>query len=568
MRKLLFITILLLFPPYYICAQSLNDENRALFDSLDRVLEHVDDYDKAKEAELDLCKHKLQRTTDPEERYWVTRELYVGYSSFMSDSALRYSEMALDIARGLNRMPWINEILLKRAYILAATGMFNDASEALAGIEKTSLTPRAFIEYHETEVFIQTHIDQFAGVRNELLPYSEATLRLLYDICSDIPVNDPDYYWLVGWKALRSEESAAAMIPNLREALRDCAYTTRTDAKNAWMLSALYSKTGDSEKRLTYLIYSAMADIRGSVREIASLEEIARILFETGDLDHANRYISFCIRCANLYHSRVRIVGMARLQYDISTAYAELNRAQERKITGFMWALVIILIILSGSLVVIIKQLGKIHSRERELNKANNDIRQRCEELQDTRQQLIEANKSLAELYSSAKEDAKELADVNAAKEKYITDIFAICSDDISKLDDFRKRINRLIMAGRFDEVRELTKSPELSHAELKELYANFDRIFLQIYPDFVRDFNELLRPEERIELKKGELLNTELRIYALVRLGLNDSVKISHFLHCSVQTVYNTRMKIRNKSDIPRDRFAATVRSLGKAVI
>ncbi len=122
-----------------------------------------------------------------------------------------------------------------------------------------------------------------------------------------------------------------------------------------------------------------------------------------------------------------------------------------------------------------------------------------------------------------------------------------------------------MIVAKRFDDVRELTKTPELPHGEVKELYNNFDRIFLKVYPGFVDDFNALLRPEERIKLKKGELLNTELRIYALVRLGINDSVRISKFLHCSVQTVYNTRQRTRNKSDIPKDKFAETVQTLGK---
>ena len=120
-------------------------------------------------------------------------------------------------------------------------------------------------------------------------------------------------------------------------------------------------------------------------------------------------------------------------------------------------------------------------------------------------------------------------------------------------------------MAGKLPELREMTKNPELSHTELKELYANFDRIFLQIYPDFVKDFNTLLKPDEQIVLKRGEILNTELRIYALVRLGLNDSVKISRFLHCSVQTVYNTRQRIRNKAIIPKEDFAAAVQSLGR---
>ena len=99
----------------------------------------------------------------------------------------------------------------------------------------------------------------------------------------------------------------------------------------------------------------------------------------------------------------------------------------------------------------------------------------------------------------------------------------------------------------------------------LKEFYHSFDAIFLHVYPDFVEDFNSLLRPEERIVLKEGELLNTELRIYALVRLGISDSVKIAEFLHCSPQTVYNNRLKTRNKAVIPKEKFADTVRSLGK---
>ena len=119
--------------------------------------------------------------------------------------------------------------------------------------------------------------------------------------------------------------------------------------------------------------------------------------------------------------------------------------------------------------------------------------------------------------------------------------------------------------AKQFDEVKALTDSPTMAHNELKEFYHNFDAIFLHVYPDFVNDFNALLQPESRIVLKEGELLNTDLRIYALVRLGINDSVKIAEFLHCSPQTVYNNRLRTRNKAIIPKEEFANTVRSLGK---
>ena len=110
-----------------------------------------------------------------------------------------------------------------------------------------------------------------------------------------------------------------------------------------------------------------------------------------------------------------------------------------------------------------------------------------------------------------------------------------------------------------------MTSTASMAQKELKEFYHNFDAIFLHVYPDFVSDFNNLLHPDERIVVKEGDLLNTDLRIYALVRLGISDSVKIAEFLHCSPQTVYNIRLKTRNKAVIPKEEFAKVVSSLGK---
>ena len=81
---------------------------------------------------------------------------------------------------------------------------------------------------------------------------------------------------------------------------------------------------------------------------------------------------------------------------------------------------------------------------------------------------------------------------------------------------------------------------------ELNGFYEMFDNAFLQLYPRFVEEFNELLKPGSRIELKKGERLNTELRIFALIRLGINDSSRIASLLRYSVNTIYNYRARIK----------------------
>ena len=178
---------------------------------------------------------------------------------------------------------------------------------------------------------------------------------------------------------------------------------------------------------------------------------------------------------------------------------------------------------------------------------------------------LANVNKELNNVNSQLKDTNNKLLESNYVKEEYIGYVFSICSNYISKLEEYRKNISRKLKAGQLDEVKTLTSSTTVVQSELKEFYNSFDAIFLHVYPDFVDDFNSLLRPEERVVLKDGELLNTELRIYALVRLGINDSVKIAEFLHCSPQTVYNNRLKTRNKAIIPKEEFADTVRSLGK---
>ena len=199
------------------------------------------------------------------------------------------------------------------------------------------------------------------------------------------------------------------------------------------------------------------------------------------------------------------------------------------------------------------------------LNYANQTLNKHVGELEKAHMQLAEVNSQLQSLNEQLLDTNSKLTESNYVKEEYIGYVFNICSSYISKLDEYRKNINRKIRTGMVDEVKKMTDSSTLAANELKEFYSNFDAIFLHIYPDFVSDFNALLQPDKQIIPKEGELLNTELRIYALVRLGISDSVKIAEFLHCSPQTVYNNRLKTRSKAIVPKEHFADIVKSLGK---
>lgn len=556
--------------PGALAAMSVDE----LLKLLDTTLSQTPEYERRKEEKIAGLREEYRKATDREQRYWIARNLYGEYSTLDSDSALHYADIGYGVARDLGRHDWMDEMQLDRAYVMAATGLLVQADMILAAINPEHLQPGLEARYFEQLLFLSTHRDQFYGVNSMETPYNAEASQMLDSLCRSLSPEHSQYSWFLGWRNLNSSADAREVIPKLKESVDKCGFSTQKDAMDAWILSRLYEKAGDDDNKLRYLILSSIADIRAANKEIASLEEVANLLYQGEgpgsrgeNLRRANEYISHCILCANSYKSRVRVGRLAELQQRITQGYQTELVRQERRVASYLKLLVAILLCLLAAMAFIIVQMKKLRQSRALLNDANRALNGKVGELEEVKIQLEEANATLEDLYSNAREGANVLSQTNLAKEKYIADIFAICSNYISKLDDFRKNIYRLLIAGKYEDLRQLTKSPELSQAEIKELHRTFDKIFLGIYPDFVRDFNTLLRPEEQIELKKGDLLNTELRIYALVRLGLTDSTAIARFLHCSVQTVYNTRQRTRSKAVVPGKEFAERVRSLGKTI-
>lgn len=566
-----FITIILLV--ISICGASAKSSaalnsglsTQQLLDSLDSSLGKSAAYTAEKERRISSLRRRLSQTANPEQRFWICRNLVDEYSSYNSDSALHYIDASTAVGRQTGRREWVDEMNLNRAYIYAATGLLAEAESALNEVDPRQMTPALATEYYNRLLFVLTHKDQYLGKNSLTRPYSERAKAMLDSVSRLMQPSDPQYIWFLAWRSMTDPAKTREAIPVVEKALENSTYSTREEAMNAWILSRLYELTGNSDMMMRYLILSAIADVRTSNKEIASLEEISNRLYQSNDLERANDYISHCLQLANDYKSRVRVGRLADLQYHITKAYSQRNERQRRKLNVYFIIALMFAAGLAVAMLFLYKQNRRIHRSKTELDRSNAQLNSKVEELSLTRRQLKEANDRLEILYRNMRDEAGELAAGNDAKERYIADIFAICSDYISKLDEFRRNIYRKIVAHNFDEVKELTKSHELSHGEIKELYQNFDSIFLKVYPNFVDDFNTLLRPDERVAMKKPGVLTTELRIYALVRLGINDSVKIARFLHCSTQSVYNARMKMRNKSDISKEQFAEAVRRLGK---
>lgn len=548
----------------WIYAESVEKEIPQLLATLDSILVQTGELASQKELKIAQLKKKLSNAANFEEEFWINKMLYDESFVFNADSAMKYVDRNIQIATELKKKDWQDEWLINRSFMFAATGLLKEAGEVLEKVDSTSLSDGLKLSYYYQRSYLYSHLGQYMGdqkqVNNKYYNEFENANKHMLAL---VRPKDPLYWWCVAsCNELSPEDSLFSALENV---VLSSHHNTRLDAMNAYGLSNMYKRIGDKEKTMIYLIYSAMADLRVCNRDIASLQELSSLLYDAGDIDRAYAYMNYCLKAALLYPNRVRIINISTELDKIYANYQQRDIRWRNSLQNYLYVVTFFSIILVLALIGLYRQTKKLRKSHTELDSANHSLNQHVVELSQMHKQLALANQELQNLNELLRSANQKLQESNDVKEEYIGYVFSICSNYISKLDEYRKNINRKLKTGQFEEARQLTDNSSLTQNELKDFYANFDAIFLRVYPDFVADLNSLLRPEEQILLKDASELNTEVRIYALVRLGINDSVKIADFLHCSPQTVYNHRLRMRNKAIIPKDKFAEAVRLLGR---
>ena len=568
MKSGLFILIVCLLFPAYVCADTSKhalEENRKLLHSLDSLLEQQDLFVRVKEERIKQLKMQYSRVKDVKELYAMNRMVYLEYRVYDADSALHYINKNIQLAQQTNNRTWEVVSLLEQSFVLTSSGLLTEALKAVSDIQPEELPQNLRYEYFGRLCTLYSRLRDYSSENSQLSEHYNNLQKAFRDSVYLTATPDELRYWNCrAWLYLGTPE-----IEPVKQAFEENKQTLSNDSRKysiaTYNLSAIYRSENNESKYLENLILSAMADIRSVNGDIGSLQEIAEYLFKHGEIDRAYNYILYCSQKAMLFHNRVRIVKMSHLQNQIYKAYQEQSRTQQKRLQASLIAVSFLFLVLIGAFLFIRKQMRRLKEANLKLDSTNQKLSVNMDALSTAHQRLEEVNMQLKDLNTQLQEVNDQLRESNYVKEEYIGYVFNICSTYISKLEEFRKNINRKLKVGQIEDVKAITDSSATASNELKEFYQNFDTIFLHLYPDFVGDFNALLLPEERIELKEGELLNTELRIHALIRLGITDSVKIADFLHCSAQTVYNNRLRTRNKSIIPKEDFINAVKKLGK---
>lgn len=524
-------------------------ETDSLISALEKEIANSKTYVQNKENKIKnlvaLLKDEKANLTN---QYFVISKIIDEYQYYSFDKALFYTEKNFEVAEKLKDQFKITESKLKLGRLLVDSGRYKEALDIVQDIKTKNLNDALFIDYYFIHKEAYSGLSFYTMVKNSKSDYDLLYTKYKDSLSEKLANSSSENLALLEKKYRDNRELDKALEINSKR-LKISKIGNRGYSMVTFERSLIYQLNNDIENQKKFLILSAISDIRSNVKDNASLTELAMILYSENDIDRAHNFITFSMEDAKFYNSPLRFVNISNILPAITNAYETRSAEQKSKLKNFIILISLLSIVLLMVVTYIFKQNKKLSAAKNKLNNANNELNRLNTELNFT-------NEDLNRLYQL-------LSESNDIKEHYIATFLNLYSEYIDKLDIYRKLVTKYIVTNKTNELLELTKSKQVIDTELKVFYKNFDESFLHIYPNFITQFNELLKPEDRITIKSGEeSLNSELRIYALIRLGITNSAKISKILRYSVNTIYNYRVKIKN-SAINREEFENLVKKI-----
>lgn len=541
MRNCLIILFIFSFN-YPVSAQgSLNE----ILSELDYAIAHKQEYVQQKESRIANIKRMITSDLSPIQEYQFNKNLYKEYLKFKSDSAIYYVKKNLEIARALGQKELIDATLLQLPTLYSSSGLYRESESILISMDSQRLRPDLRAQYYMAyQEFFEHYIsDSNWGLYNvQVELYQDSLLTVLDPSSLAYQINLAKKNIRAGQFEI-AEKNLLSLIPTIEKKDPDYAMIT-------YLLARVYKMKGNRAEEKKYFALSSITDIKNSIKDNASIEALASIFYEEGDLNRAYKYTQSAIEDAVFCNVQFRTIQMSEFYSIINMAYLEKEAKRKSQLQFYLILISILSAFLILAVIYVYKQMKKVSRIREELSVMN--------------VKLTELNRDMHEANHQLQETNAELSESNHIKEEYIAHFFDLCSAYITKLEDYRKALNKKAAGKQLEELFKMLRSTTVIENELEELYRTFDNIFLNLYPTFVEEFNALLIKEEQITLKQGELLNTELRIFALIRLGITDSMKIAAFLRYSLSTIYNYRTKTRNKAAVSRDEFEKMVMRIG----
>ena len=548
-----FFFLLFVLMPLSLAAKT-TDNIEQLFQSLDNAIAHSADYVKVREARIRDWEQKLKTARRLSSKYDACFALFEEYRSYKNDLALKYINQCMELAFRMGDKKKVENAKALLAFQESTTGDYAESYDLLKSVNIADLDAEGKRNYLWACQHLYGEMAYYSNVPS-LKKYYAGKHNAYQAAIDSTFSHDDDLY-------LQMQEVRTRDAGNMKEALRlsdkRLAMTkpgTHQYAIVQFYRGLTYNQFGDKEQFLRCLLRSAICDVQLAVMDQGSLWELANLLnAEPGEQKRSHEYIKFAWKSATIFNTPSRSRQIMPVLTQIEEGYQKELSASNQHLRLMVAFSVLLLFVVMLLLYYVNKQRKRIAAAHHKLKETNQALQLANERLNEMNQSLNEMNQSLNEMNHSLNES-------NKMKEVYIGRFLRLCAIYVDKIETMRKRVVKLVKAR---ELNKLLEQMQAGEPYMGELYEYFDSAFLKLFPDFVEEFNALLKPEERIVLEDDSHLSTTLRIFALIRLGIEDSSKIAEFLHYSVNTIYNYRAKIKNSAICDREEFEQRVKLIG----
>ena len=554
MKQLLFLLLMLMMP---LLTQGKTDEKK-LLERIDYMIDNDQHYQDIKEKELKQLKQQAIEAEDSKTRLLFLDSIYRAYSAYRYDSAYAYMKKGLELAEKCKDSYYITLNKINHASILSVRGFYSKAEVLLQTLNPETMPYKLKLYYYFTYAWIYNYWESYAknsDFAEEFRTQKRHYMDLLLQNFKEDRKNTANYNYLLGERIYIDEPTSRKTLTHFLKAMKMSPAKSRIHAMSAYGATRYYNLTGKFDLYEKYLVEAAVSDGLCQLKETLALQKLAYFLFKKDEDNSklAAKYIQHSMEDAQFFNNQLRMMEISHILPVIAAANQQAaERLRARILMGF--------ITVSAALIIIII-LAFVNNRQK------NKLKKNKQEIEEQNKKQIEMNDQLSEMNNQLTELNQQLIETNIKRETYLRLFMDISAAYISKLADYRKLVSRKIKANQAADLLKSLNTHKMEEEETQMFYNRFDKAFMELYPGFVTELNKLLLPESQLEVPTTHTLTTEIRIYALMRLGVTDSQEIATLLHYSTQTIYNYKSGMRAKA-INRDTFESDVNRLCHIII
>ena len=529
-----------------LCLQAMMgsaSDVRHLYAKLDSLIAHYQETTAEKESRIRNLKDGVKTMTlTDDQTYDLNLRLYDEYVAFRFDSAFYYVEKNVERFRHTADHDRFAASAIRMAHILSVTGLFDRSRRLMDEIDPEKLGDEQRVAYYNQQSELNLYRSEMAQYTPYFNDYIQKAQYYRQMIIQTAPKDSYDYIFSLATYTCETGNPDKAIqmmedyLPKLDVSTRDYSIVTST-------LAYFYQCKDDRERQEYYLLLSAISDEQGAIRENNSLRTLAEILMARGENDIAYRYLYQSITEARFYGSRLRMMQVGRMAPQIMNLYDKERAQTQRNTYIYLGIISFISLILLGIMAYTLVLLRKKKAASRQIEAMNKTLTAHNEQIQAVNSQMKEANR---------------------IKDEYIGRFLELSSNLIKQGEERSKQLNRLARDRKLEELYAELKSSQTINSGIRMFHQNFDEAFLNIYPAFISEVNKLLMPDNAFVISEGDSrrLTTELRILALIRLGISDNQDIADILRSSITTIYTYRSKLKSRS-VNKDTFEDDVRKI-----